>query len=199
MDKGRVKFKTNCKSKEAPTNEEVGGLLYWSKVFGERKYAPMLPDGGSAGNLSRRIDKGFTITCSKIGLKDELGLMHFAVVYSDFEKRIKWFENEKCQYKGMKKPSSEASLHDAIYSWRPEINAVFHGHYEPVVEKANEDGLTETRKEREFGTKELVEDVIDVLNEDNFIVLKGHGFVSMGETTDEAGKLATEICEKAKN
>lgn len=204
----RVKFYAKCIGKEAPKHEEVIDLIKWCRIFGRKGYAPLLEDGGSAGNLSKRVYDGFIITRSKIGLKHNITNEHFAHVYSTFEKRIKWFEkNQECLYKASEgKPSSEASLHDAIYSWCEDVEAVFHGHYEPVLESSKEilkefENAKETGIKRVPGTKELVEDVVEILEENpkvNFIILTGHGFISLGEDCEEAGNLAVEVCEFAR-
>ena len=69
-----------------------------------------------------------------------------------------------------------------IYEKRPEVNAIFHGHSLELLKP----GIVTTEEEKPYGTVELVEEVLKVLDNDVF-VLKNHGFVSLGKTMDEAG------------
>ncbi|MBC7131222.1 class II aldolase/adducin family protein, partial [Candidatus Bathyarchaeota archaeon] len=77
-----------------------------------------------------------------------------------------------------------------IYQLRRDVNAIFHGHDELIIRNAKSIGAVETREWQPYGTLELIKSVEKVLNGNNFIVVKNHGFISLGRSMEEAGKLA---------
>ncbi len=176
MAKVAPKFKTNLISNNVPDDLDLDKLKYWSNEFLRRGLAPDYGDG-AYGNLSYRTDSGFIVTATKFGLKDQA---YVKVLSVDFENKI-------VKAEGTKEPSSESMLHYAIYQQRPDINAVFHGHYEPIL-KANNFPIT--KKEEKYGSIELVDSVLEVLGQNNFIIMKNHGFISLGKDMDKAGQRA---------
>ncbi|MDP3244824.1 MAG: class II aldolase/adducin family protein [bacterium] len=87
-------------------------------------------------------------------------------------------------------------LHAVIYQTRPEVGAIFHGHCQEILSAAGKLGLKETRQEESYGSRELIKRVLEVLGKDDFIVMKNHGFLSLGQNMDEAGQKALSILEK---
>lgn len=148
------------------------------------------------GNLSFRVKEGlneFIITSSGLGSKNILTSDSFVkVVDCDVKRKIVYVH-------GVREPSSESLLHYRIYVLRKDVNAVFHGHDKVIVEHAKMVGAVETEDWQPYGSLELVESVEKVLGENYFIVMKKHGFISLGASMEEAGKLALEkkkIAEK---
>ena len=183
-----VKFKTEVIDSKATKEPRLEELKYWCREFHRCNFTPPY-EGGSYGNLSFRLEDGkdpFIITGSKIGLKDELSDDCFVKVCScDFEKRIVYAS-------GTREPSSESMLHFAIYHQRKDVNAVFHGHCQKVLSNINKLKIVETKKEEPYGTIELVRRVLEILDDEFFLVMKNHGFISLGRTMKEAGKLALQ-------
>ena len=93
---------------------------------------------------------------------------------------------------GVREPSSESILHYSIYFLRQDAHAVFHGHDAAITEHAKRLGVVETKEWKPYGSLELVKSVEEVLNKNNFLVMKKHGFISIGTSMEEAGKLALE-------
>jgi ribulose-5-phosphate 4-epimerase/fuculose-1-phosphate aldolase len=58
--------------------------------------------------------------------------------------------------------------------------------------------LPVTEKEYESGTVELAKEVLKVLGDHKLIVLRNHGFVSLGNTMKEAGELALATLNQSK-
>ncbi len=87
----------------------------------------------------------------------------------------------------MKDPSSESMLHHEIYKMRPDVNAIFHGHSGLLLKRGN---LPTTKEEKAYGSIELVKEVSKILNKGNLLLMKNHGFLSLGKSMEEAGKLA---------
>ena len=177
-----VKFETVFVERCAPTSEYIDELIVWCKKFSELGIAP-LHETGSHGNLSVRTEKGFIIT----GAGTNLGKMsekEFVEVVS--------VSGNKVDVRGLVDPSSESTLHQAIYSARPDVNAIFHGHDVKVMENAEKLGISVTEKEELYGTPELMEQA-KKLCKNNYFILKNHGMVALGATMKEAGALAEKI------
>jgi S-methyl-5-thioribose-1-phosphate isomerase len=187
-----VKFKTIFENKLAPSDTRIEDLKYWCRIFHEKNLAPPYPDG-SFGNLSFRIKKGenrFIITGSRIGLKSSLTNDSFVEVANcDFENKIIYVN-------GTREPSSESMLHFAIYKARPEINSIFHGHCVELLENASKLKIPTTSKEESYGTIELINSVLEIINKNNIIMMKNHGFIAMGKTMKEAGEITLKYLEK---
>jgi len=97
----------------------------------------------------------------------------------DFKKKI-------VHAAGTREPSSESMLHYSIYRERNDVNAIFHGHSESILLIAQKLNIQQTLKEEPYGSIELVRSVLDILNQNNFIVMKNHGFLSLGKNMNEA-------------
>jgi ribulose-5-phosphate 4-epimerase/fuculose-1-phosphate aldolase len=87
-------------------------------------------------------------------------------------------------------------LHYSIYRERKDVNAVFHGHCEKILKHSKELGVQSTLKEEAYGTVELAKRVLDILDDHDFLIMKDHGFISLGEDMDKAGEQVVKICKK---
>lgn len=188
-----TKFRTIFLSREAPRNDRIRELIKWCQIFHELGLTPMV-DGRSMGNLSFRVRgerNEFIITASGIGPKNMLSRGFFVkVVGCDFENKLVYAY-------GLREPSSESMLHYRIYQIRSDVNAIFHGHDEEITKHAKEIEAVETEEWHPYGTIELVKSVENVLGESNFIVIKQHGFISLGRSMEEAGRRALAMKKKA--
>ena len=184
-----VKFSTNFISHEIPQDARIDELKKYCRKFHELKLAPYF-DGISHGNLSFRISPGenaFIITGSQIGLQKELSDDCFVKVMDcDFKKKI-------VHAAGTREPSSESMLHYSIYRERNDVNAIFHGHSESILMIAQRLNIQQTLKEEPYGSIELVRSVMDILKQNYFIVMKNHGFLSLGKNMNDAMDRAMTI------
>ncbi len=184
-----TKFKYVNKSKTFPEHKDLNLLKSWCDIFNINKFAPPYP-GGSSGNLSFRTkmnSNNFIITASHTSLSDAMKDSDFSeVVFCSVSKNI-------VHSKGIKSPSSETLMHYLIYKSRPDVNAIFHGHSAEIMKLAKQKAFPETKKELEYGTVELAEDVVNALKNYNFVILKNHGFVSVGKTQNEVGNQIFEL------
>ena len=89
-------------------------------------------------------------------------------------------------------------MHHLIYKACGNVNAVFHGHNNTIIAHTEELRLPVTEKEYESGTVELAKEVLKVLGDHKLIVLRNHGFVSLGNTMKEAGELALGTLNQSK-
>lgn len=186
-----VKFKVEFLSREIPADPRVDTLRAWCVCFNEKGLTPQREgEGRSLGNLSFRLrpeEPEFVITGSTLSSKQDLAPSDFVtVVRSDRETRTVYV-------RGARDPSSESMLHFAIYSRRGDVEAIFHGHDKEITAAAAGLGLPETRREEPFGTTELLAQVLDILGDEDFLVMKNHGFLSFGRTMEEAGRRALTV------
>lgn len=190
-----VNFHTEFVSREAPTKDyRIRLLMHWCGVFDRENIAPPYA-GGSFGNLSFRIKSGspeLIITASKSGLADSVTNDRFVKV-SNVD-----FKTGTVYASGTREPSSEAMLHYAIYQARPEINAVFHGHCKPISDAVERLGIPITKREQPYGTVELVNEVLEVLGNNDFIEMRNHGFIALGSKLALAGKITCDMLDKCK-
>jgi len=190
-----IKFNYRSKGKTIINSESLSELKNWGAFFNEKNLAPPYP-GGSSGNLSFRIKPGknnFIITASHTALRENMP-------DSDFTEIVSYDENKNLiTGKGTKEPSSESIMHYIIYKNKPDINAVFHGHSPEIMKFADQLKIPVTKKELEYGTMELAKEALKLLTTHNFIILKNHGFISLGKTVQEAGNLTIKFLNNCKS
>lgn len=186
-----IKFNVTFLNKVAPKHFDIEILGIWCEIFHEKNLTPPYP-GGSYGNLSFRKDSSsFIITGSSIGLKENLSNDCFVEVLSvDINSR-------EILVNGLRNPSSESMLHAALYKLRPDVNAIFHGHCRELLENAALLGIPKTLKEEPYGTIELVNGVLEIAGNTDFLIMKNHGFIAVGKTMNEAGEMSLEMLKKA--
>ncbi len=187
-----IKFKVEYLVKKSPEDAILKDLKDWAARFHALSLAPLYK-GGSSGNLSvRKVNQSFLITASHTNLGGELENKDFVLVEKiDKEKKIAYV-------KGIREPSSETFLHALIYELRPEISAIFHGHSPEILQAAEKQNWKQTKYACPYGTEALLESVSEVLDSTNFVVLKNHGFLSLGKTPKEAGERTLQHLKKAK-
>jgi L-fuculose-phosphate aldolase len=186
-----TKFSSVQISKKNPEHLYLNKLKYWCAYFQNKNLAPPYP-GGSSGNLSFKIseENDFIITASSTRLSDDMPENSFSKVTNCN------INNFSLKFEGEKIPSSESLMHYAIYKARPDINAIFHGHSTEILENCNKFNIPETEKEEEYGTIQLINEVLKIINSQDFVIIKNHGFISLGKDMEEAGKNVIEILNK---
>ena len=190
---GGVKFKTEFVSTAIPSDARLEELKAWCAEFHRRNFAP--PYGEfSQGNLSFRLRPGeeaFIITGSQVGWKDLLADDRFVTVHGcDMERGIVYAS-------GTRDPSSESMLHFAVYRARKDVQAVFHGHSREILRCADRPpDIPETKEPYPYGSPELARGVLDVLGNADFVIMKRHGFISLGRSMDEAGRRAIHVHQR---
>lgn len=177
-----TKFETEFESDVVPLDFRISELKDYAKMFADYELAPAYP-GGSHGNLSFRIvaeQDPFIITASMTALFDPLKSEDFVQVnFVDID-------TNKVYAEGKRLPSSESIIHFGVYRVREDVNVIFHGHSEYILKNVDKLGIPQTAEEKEFGTIDLVEQVLDVASEHDFFVMKNHGFIALGKNMEEA-------------
>ncbi len=189
-----VKYQTIIEDDTIPSGVRIDELRKWCRIFHEKNLAPFYP-GGTYGNMSFRVQQGeniFIITAARTSFAEELPPEAFFTVSGvDLEKAIVYASGEK-----NREPSSETMLHYAIFRERPDVMAILHGHCRAITQNAEKTGIVTTGEFVEPGTTKVVDSILEVLDNHNFIEIKDHGFLSLGKSIDEAGLLAIEMLEK---
>jgi len=183
-----VEFRVSFISVDPPCDDRVGALREWCRRLAEHGLTPLLGgEGRSLGNLSFRVvpgRPGFIITGSSLQSKGALTQSDFVeVVDCDPDLGVVFAA-------GARDPSSESFLHHAIYAQRQDVGAVFHGHDAEIVDNAARLGIPETAVPQPPRSLRLAREVAKILHQGDFLVMKEHGFLSLGRTMDEAGRLA---------
>jgi ribulose-5-phosphate 4-epimerase/fuculose-1-phosphate aldolase len=188
MKEGKIRFKITFVSDKIPSDVKIEELKEWCERFQKNGLTPEI-EGNYTGNLSFRTENEFIITAS--GLKSKENLSNNCFV------RVKSYNvrSNTVYAEGTRQPSSEAIMHFLIYKTRKEINAIFHGHNDTMLVNTRKLKLPITATEHEPGSIELANEVLRVLGNNNLIVMKNHGFISMGKTMNEAGKQALAILQ----
>ncbi len=191
MKEGKIRFNISFVSDQVRSDAKIEELKEWSERFQRNGLTPEF-EGNYTGNLSFRSKKGFVITASGLKSKENLSNDCFVYVKNYDEK------NNTIYVEGRKKPSSEAVMHYLIYKTCKEVNAVFHGHNDAIIMNAEKLGFPVTEREHEPGTIALAKEALRVLGDSKLIVLKSHGFISLGRTMKEAGELALATLKRCK-
>ena len=176
------KFRTEFLSHELPEDSRMAEAMDWGARFYKIGLMPPAPGGGHAGNVSFRNHKGFIITAGGVH-KGGLTPKNFVQILSCNP------DTRKVDAEGELEPSSETFMHHLVYSDRPDINAIIHVHDHLVEKHAGELKIPSTKTVHPYGTLELAQEVARSVGKKKFIVIKGHGVLSMGKSLWEAARL----------
>ncbi|NOX85052.1 MAG: class II aldolase/adducin family protein [Chlorobi bacterium] len=189
-----VKYNTEYISEIVPADNRIDELRKWCRIFHEKELAPHYP-GGTHGNMSFRVNPEkdiFIITAARTSFAEELSPeAFFTVTAVDLKNAVVYVSGSKTR-----EPSSETLLHFAIYRERSDVMAILHGHCKTITQHAEKLGIVTTKEFVEPGTVKVVDSVLEVLDNHHFIEMKGHGFLSLGKSINEAGLLAMEMLKK---
>ena len=179
-----VKFFCRKFSDDFPKNRQMEILNHWAWVFSQIGLTPVHAEG-AYGNMSCRSGGG-TFVITKTGMKPqkEFEIDNFSLV-EPFDE-----ENGEFCFSGKNQPSSECFLHDSIYRKYDAVKAVLHGHSAVMNEWADILGIPTTAHFYDYGTSELADSALEIVSMENrIIILKDHGFVAVGSSIGEAGRL----------
>ena len=174
------KFKTIFLSKKLPKTKKAVELIEWFRKFYDAGLAPEYR-WGSSGNLSFRHRDCFVIKCTRA---------YFKTIKPENLVFVKKFGlKEKIAYvHGKCIPSTESQMHYLIYKNKKNINAIFHIHDYSVMKVAKKHKIPIT-KVTEPGTSKIGYDVLRVMNNKRFVVMKKRGVVALGKSINEAGNM----------
>jgi len=174
-------------------------LTKWGSILADKGCIPTYPNPddphkiSSAGNLSMRVGNSFLITAAGSNLGQLSSDDFVEILDVDIERKL-------IRAIGIKDPSSETMLHGSIYQKREDVHVIFHGHNQEILKQCGALGLKSTRQWFPYGTRELVESVCAEMGEnEQFLIMKDHGFLSFGKTCQQAGNLVIKVLQKIQN
>lgn len=205
---GVIKFQQRYVRTDLPSYDLSGldgwrNVLYRLKLIGQdsARYG-----GAGFGNVSRRVGSSdesrrkrkFVITGTQTGGTEKLTRGHYTTVLEyDFEKNLVLVE-------GPIEASSESMTHGMVYDQDGSVKYVFHVHSPEVWRASDKLCLPATRRDVEYGTPEMAEEVrrlfIDTdVSKRKIFSMAGHedGIVGFGRTAEEAGLILVKTLAEA--
>jgi ribulose-5-phosphate 4-epimerase/fuculose-1-phosphate aldolase len=186
-----IKFRCTVRGRTFTFDRRLAQLNNWAFVLAELGLTP-LHAGGAYGNQSFRSGPASLIV-TKSGMIPERDLIpENYVCIEEFDEESRTFF-----IRGTSTPSSESILHYCIYKEFPSVGAIMHGHSKLLEEYAKRLEIPITSTFQPYGTHELAESAVNLLQGKNgFILLKDHGFVAIEKDIDSTGNLVLDYYEK---
>ncbi len=182
-----VKFRCMRKNRNFDFDDRLAQLDRWCYLLAELGLTPLHSLGASGNQSCRVANESFIITKSGMIPGQNFAPENYCKITGYDNESGTVYANGQCD------PSSESVLHCLIYRKFPTMHSVMHGHSNLFIQHAKALELPVTSKFYEYGTIQLAESVLDVLDERNrFIILKNHGFVAVGKSVHSAGSLVLE-------
>ncbi|MBC8402648.1 MAG: class II aldolase/adducin family protein [Candidatus Marinimicrobia bacterium] len=185
------KFTTVWLERQVPEFPSFSELKHWCHQLAVHDLAPA-KGSAYAGNASVRTGGGMVITAARTNLGRITPEELVEVLAVDTEK-------SEVIARGLREPSSESFLHYAIYQQRSDIHAILHGHDKVILSLSDRLSILTTVAEQPYGTLDLVEEVFRVMGNESYLLMKNHGFLSLGIDLEEAGREALRYHCKAVN
>jgi len=170
-------------------------LIYWAKKLNDKGFIT-----ARSGNISKRIDEGKVLITSHDSYLGELAVEE--VVVLDLAGNL---------IEGRKEPTSEKAMHLAIYNKFKDVKAVVHSHSPFTTAFFNyfsELDVFSFEAKFYLGKVPVVEQftptvievdpVISALEQNNVVVLKNHGVISIGKSFKEAFSLIELLEEQSR-
>ncbi len=173
---------------------EDGGmatLIEWARRFAERGWTPSYGPGDH-GNMSCRVREGMLITARETA-KASLRPEHFALVTGVVQRGGQWVVRGA----GRRLPSTDALLHWRVYQARPEIAAILHGHDSTTLRAARRLGIPLTASDGRAPSMALLEEACQLARQHDYVLMRAHGFLSLGRSVAEAGERAETWSQRA--
>ena len=171
-----TKFQTIFVRRQPPAAAQAEELLAWCRQWAAAGWIAK-----ATGNLSCRTANGFIITPT--------GTDPVTLSAADFVE-VLGVDEKEVRVAGTREPSSECRMHASIYAARPDVTAIFHGHYAPALTAP---GVAITAREIPYGTPAMATETAQALGTGSFVVMRNHGFVAVGATMQAAHAAATTV------
>ncbi|MHA1115392.1 MAG: class II aldolase/adducin family protein [Candidatus Heimdallarchaeum aukensis] len=134
---------------------------------------------GVTGNISARLSDGILISATRSKLKN-------LMVPQDLSKVVEnTLGGDIIRYYGSKIPSSETPMHLQVYQNRPDVRYCLHLHL-PNLEKLQLlNRFPITKESYPYGTWELAREATKALGSNDFVILRDHGILAVGNNLDD--------------
>lgn len=188
MGEGYIRF--NCHISEGfsgLTDEDFQLLNNWRNKLYHLGLIGCYPGDIGFGNISIRSGKGFVITGTATGCREELVKNDYVLVDQHS------IQQNEIHCIGKIRASAESLTHAAVYEATPEAMAVIHIHSLVLWEKYREI-MPATPDSAEYGTPEMALAVKSLIlniksKTNDVIIMGGHkeGIIAFGNDLDDAG------------
>lgn len=181
-----VKFTHRQLSDYFAYDERLSSLNNTAYIFSQLGLTPVHREG-AYGNQSYRTSKSsFVITKSGMVPGKELEPTNYCEIVG-FDRNSKTFTSH-----GLETPSSESFLHNEIYSTLSSVNVILHGHSTLLNAHSTALNIRTTPTFYDYGTIELAQSALKLAHNNNFFILKDHGFVALGPTIKATEELVLD-------
>ena len=180
-------FETVLIDRTVPRDPCIAQLIWWAARLSELGFTPSYGPGDH-GNLSCRTPTGLLVTArhtAKAALRPEQFVD--VVDVTQFDGRI------TVHARGVALPSTDVWLHWRVYDLRPDIHAILHGHDSAALAQAAALHLPVTTTSGKTPSMAIVDDVCKLVAAHNYLLMRDHGFVALGQSIDEAGELVRKV------
>jgi L-fuculose-phosphate aldolase len=167
-----------------PQDPRIPELIAWAARFASLGWTPSYGPGDH-GNLSCRTPQGLLIS-ARATVKARLHPEQFTEVLGV----IRDGPRVEVRCRGIHLPSTDTRLHLELYARRPDIQAILHGHDARTLAKAAELGLPVTAHSASMPSLELIDDACKLVERSDYIILRDHGFLTLGPSIQAAGEQA---------
>lgn len=146
----------------------IAELIRAGKLLADKGFCPE-----NSGNLSFRASQGFVVTAagSRLAVLTPKDFVHVHRVD---------ISTKTVSCAGSIPPSSESMMHQMIYNARRDVAVILHAHALGLK------NVAVTEKEYPYGTLEFARSATDGLQSHDLVILRNHGFVSVGVTVSDA-------------
>ena len=183
-------------AQEAPQDPRIDALIRWAARLAALGLTPSYGPGDH-GNLSCRTTRGCLISARQTAKAGMLATQ-FVEVYNPESllaaDAVQTGVRLSCR--GLLLPSTDALMHLEIYRRRPEIQAILHGHDTAALARAETLGLPMTQQSA--ATRSPVDEICALARDHDYLLLREHGFLSLGRSIDEAGERFESIYRQAR-
>lgn len=163
---------------------ELNQLAY---LFSQLGLTPVHPEGAYGNQSYRTSGSSFIITKSGMIPDNKLETDNYCEITGYTQDSTTFLTH------GQSVPSSECFLHYDIYMNCPHVNVILHGHSKLLNDNAQKLSIPTTKTFYDYGTQELAQSALNLAQKEiPFFILKNHGFVALGNSIKESGRLVLD-------
>lgn len=182
-----VNFDAVLIDRRPPDDPRAQAVIRWAARLSELGMTPSYGDGDH-GNLSCRTDAGVLISATST-TKSRLTAEELVEIL-EIDPRA---APARVRCRGLRTPSSDTLMHHAIYRTRPDVQAIIHGHDAKALASAGALTLRVTRAPAVSTTPALIAEVCELVRDEDYVLLRDHGFLALGVSLDAAGELLQRV------
>jgi len=187
-----VLFDAVISDRAVPVDPSIPLLVWWAHRLAELGLTPCYGPGDH-GNLSCRGERTVLISARETA-KATLQPSDVVEILGVEEADDVW--TIRCR--GLRLPSTDTRLHLHVYAVRPDVRAIIHGHDPQTLAHVKALRLPMTASSAAVPSRELIQNVCDLIQQDDYLLLRDHGFLAVGRTLDEAGERVRLLCSRAR-